>query len=138
MIKELKNDIEELKNKKSWIRKGFKELMDDINSELNFDGELNIDYILDGLTKIKQDEYHYEYDFSLSIREGELFIGLIDYNPIKQVNKYNKSDLTVNDIRLILNEFKDFLDYLKLNLQGENHNSDLVIEKIKKINNSLG
>ena len=52
MIKELKNDIEELKNKKSWIRKGFKELMDDINSELNFDGDLNIDYILDELSEV--------------------------------------------------------------------------------------
>lgn len=141
-LEEIKKEAKSLAEKKSWIKKGFKELLKEINDELKETlGEAEINYwktIVDFHHNNRNDYFHPESDGEKTVfcinEYGRLEIACYAYRgKWKYDFGFSIDKMETTNIRKALEELPPFLNDLLEYIKSRNKNVEEVKGKIENV-----
>lgn len=134
ILTNIKKECEELANKRSWVRKGFDNLMNTINKELGESISIEKKDIYNSLD-IFVDNPDYEGKV-FCIEDGKIMVSDFCYGYDNWESSYTYLDmdnLEIEEIKILVNELPDFLESILKKVKNQNQEITKLEEKIKNI-----
>lgn len=133
ILEEIKSQCEDIKEKKSSLEQGVKQILEDINNEV---GYIDLDY----WREVKDMQENTDYSkIALGIKRGEIKIVKVNYNydHFDIERSYKPHHFSADELRNIVEGIPNFLkDVLKI-LKEENKFVDDTLEEVDNLLNKL-